>query len=71
MNYAIADLGSNTIRLSVYHTLPEGGFERLFSEKEMAGLVNYISDGVLSEAGIRRACVALTGISAIRRRRWP
>ena len=50
MNYAIADLGSNTIRLSVYHTLPEGGFERLFSEKEMAGLVNYISDGVLSEA---------------------
>ena len=65
MNYAIADLGSNTIRLSVYHTLPEGGFERLFSEKEMAGLVNYISDGVLSEAGIRRACVALTNFRSL------
>lgn len=44
---------------------PEGGFERLFSEKEMAGLVNYISDGVLSEAGIRRACVALTNFRSL------
>lgn len=59
MTYAIADLGSNTIRLSVYQTLPQGGFELLFSEKEMAGLVNYISDGVLSPAGMERACQAL------------
>lgn len=59
MNYAIADLGSNTIRLSVYQTRPDGGFERLFSEKEMAGLVNYISGGVLSQAGMERACQAL------------
>lgn len=59
MKYAIVDLGSNTIRLSVYRVLPEGGFDLLFSEKEMAGLVNYISDGILSEAGILRACAAL------------
>ena len=38
MKFAIVDLGSNTIRLSVYNTLPEGGFDLLFSEKEMAGL---------------------------------
>ncbi len=36
MKFAIVDLGSNTIRLSVYNTLPEGGFDLLFSEKEMA-----------------------------------
>lgn len=59
MHYAITDLGSNTIRLSVYQTGPEGGFERLFSEKEMAGLAGYISGGVLSQEGIERACQAL------------
>lgn len=59
MNYGIVDLGSNTIRLSVYHILPEGGYELLFSKKEMAGLVNYTSGGILSDAGIRRACSAL------------
>lgn len=53
MKYAVVDLGSNTIRLSVYNTLPGGGFDLLFSEKEMAGLVNEVEDGVLSQAGIR------------------
>ena len=47
MKYAIVDLGSNTIRLSVYNTMPGGGFELLFSEKEMAEMVNYLSDGCL------------------------
>lgn len=59
LKYAIVDLGSNTIRLSVYHILPEGNYELLFSKKEMAGLVSYISNRILSEAGIRRACSAL------------
>lgn len=61
LNYAIVDLGSNTIRLSVYQILPDGKYKLLFSKKEMAGLVSYISDGILSKAGIRRACSALTG----------
>ena len=51
MKFAIVDLGSNTIRLSVYNTLPEGGFDLLFSEKEMAGLVSYVHGGVLSPEG--------------------
>ena len=59
LNYAIVDLGSNTIRLSVYRILPEGNDELLFSKKEMAGLVNYIIDGVLSSEGILRACSIL------------
>ena len=59
MKYAVVDLGSNTIRLSVYNTLPGGGFDLLFSEKEMAGLANEVSGGALSQTGIRRACDAL------------
>lgn len=43
MNYGIVDLGSNTVRLSLYRVLPEGDYDLLFSKKEMAGLVNYIS----------------------------
>lgn len=57
---AVVDLGSNTIRLSVYRVDEGLNFERLFSQKEMAGLVNYISAGVLSPEGIERACTALT-----------
>ena len=59
MKIAIVDLGSNTVRLSVYHILPEGRFELLFSEKEMAGLVSYVHGGALSPEGIRRACQAI------------
>ena len=67
MNYAIVDLGSNTIRLSVYHILPRGDYELLFSKKEMAGLVNYISDGVLSPAGIRKASEVLWNFRSLLR----
>ena len=59
MKCAIIDLGSNTIRLSVYNILEGGNFEPLFSKKEMAGLVGYIRHGVLSQEGIERACSTL------------
>lgn len=59
MKYAIVDLGSNSVRLSVYHVQSETAFELLFSEKEMAGLAGYIQEGVLSQAGIARACEVL------------
>lgn len=59
LKYAIVDLGSNTIRMSVYRILPEGNYELLFSKKEMAGLVNYVNDGDLSDGGIQRACSIL------------
>jgi exopolyphosphatase/guanosine-5'-triphosphate,3'-diphosphate pyrophosphatase len=51
---AIIDVGSNSIRLSVYKTT-EQGFTRLFSEKNMAGLAGYVAQGVLSPEGIARA----------------
>ena len=67
MKIAIVDLGSNTIRLSVYHILPDGGFELLFSEKEMAGLVSYVHKGTLSPEGIQRACGAIQDFQALLR----
>lgn len=51
MKTALIDMGSNTIRLSVY-LIKDGGFELLFSEKQMAGLVNYVSNGIMSEEGM-------------------
>ena len=59
MNHAVVDLGSNTIRLSLYNILPGGGFRLLFSEKETAGIAGYISDGILSQEGVERAASAL------------
>lgn len=59
MKTAIIDLGSNTIRLSVYNTFEDGSFEQLFSKKEMAGLVGYIRRGEMTREGIEKACETL------------
>lgn len=59
MKTAIIDLGSNTVRLSVYNTFEDGSFELLFSKKEMAGLVGYIRRGELTRDGIEKACSTL------------
>lgn len=56
MKKALVDLGSNTVRLSVYQVFEDGSFSLLFSEKEMAGLVNYISDKRMSVEGFDKAC---------------
>lgn len=62
---AIIDIGSNTMRMSVYKI--EGQqFSVLLSKKETAGLANYVSEGEMSEEGIgvmiavlRRFCISL------------
>ena len=59
MKCAIVDLGSNTIRLSLYNTLENGSFETLFSKKYMAGLAGYVSHGIMSNDGINQACAVL------------
>lgn len=61
MKYAIIDLGSNTARLSVYNVNEDKSFKLLFSEKEAAGLVNYVDNKVLSEEGIIKACEVING----------
>ncbi len=58
MLHGVIDIGSNTIRLSVYQV--EGGkIRRLLHKKEAVGLASYIKDGVLIQRGIDRACIVL------------
>ena len=57
--HAIVDLGSNTIRLSVYEKKEGGDLDLLFTEKDTAGLAGYIEKGVMTEPGIARACESL------------
>lgn len=54
----IIDLGSNTIRLSIYQC--ENGHGRLLTNRKvMAGLAGYVADGELSQEGIQVACQTL------------
>ena len=58
MKQAVIDIGSNSMRLTLYEV--EGGaFRTLFREKIMAGLAGYVEQDRLSGAGIARACGAL------------
>ena len=66
MNCGIVDVGSNTIRLSIYHWEGEK-FKLLMNKKEMAGLAGYIKNGVLSDSGILVACRVLAGFKALLR----
>ena len=64
MKCGIVDVGSNTMRLSVYHY--EGRqFKLLMNKKEMAGLASYIQDGALSDSGILVACRVLSNFKAL------
>ena len=64
MKCGIVDVGSNTMRLSIYHW--EGRrFKLLMNKKEMAGLAGYIKEGVLSDSGILVACRVLAGYKAL------
>lgn len=53
MIYGVIDIGSNTIRMSVFKVVDKNAIG-LFSEKEQASLRNYFSKGKLSEKGIKR-----------------
>ena len=58
MIYGIADVGSNTVRLSIYKC--EGGEIRLLmNRKVMAGLAGYVRHGALTPEGIEVACQTL------------
>ena len=54
MKQAIIDIGSNSMRLTLYE-LENSSFKILFKEKIMAGLAGYVEDGVLSADGIECA----------------
>ena len=54
MKHAIIDIGSNSMRLTVYE-VEDRNFRILFKGKYMAGLAGYVEKGCLSEEGIKRA----------------
>ncbi|MBQ5636209.1 MAG: phosphatase [Selenomonadales bacterium] len=58
MLHGVIDIGSNTIRLSVYQ-VADGKITRLLHKKESVGLASYIKDGVMSARGIDKACAVL------------
>jgi exopolyphosphatase/guanosine-5'-triphosphate,3'-diphosphate pyrophosphatase len=58
MLHGVIDIGSNTIRLSVYQ-VEDGKITRLLHKKESVGLASYIKDGVMSARGIDKACAVL------------
>lgn len=55
----VIDIGSNSIRLTVYAIKDGEKFRILFREKIMAGLAGYVKGGALSAEGIACACGAL------------
>ena len=63
--YGIVDIGSNTIRLSVYK-VRGNGFKAMFNKKSMAGLVGYVDEtGNMSEKGIAKAVSVLNDFRKI------
>ncbi|WP_296114927.1 rod shape-determining protein [uncultured Anaerococcus sp.] len=64
MIYAIMDIGSNTVRLSVYKE-KDGEAVNLFSEKEQVSLKSYVKDGRLSKKGIKRLYRTLSKFKAV------
>ena len=58
MKQAVIDIGSNSVRLTLYR-IDGQSFKIIFREKIMAGLAGYVENGALSPEGIRCACDAL------------
>ena len=58
MREAVIDIGSNSMRLTVYQ-VENSHFKILFKEKIMAGLAGYVEKGSISKKGIQRACEGL------------
>lgn len=64
MKQAVIDIGSNSIRLTLYET-HDKSFKILFREKIMAGLAGYVEDGKLSAEGMECACAGLLTFRSI------
>ena len=58
MTYAVADTGSNTIRLAIY-TYENGKLNQIYNEAVFANLAGYITDNTLTAEGIDRAVDAI------------
>lgn len=61
---AVIDIGSNTVRMSVYE-YGGGRIEPLINKKYMAGLISYVKDGRLTGRGMDKACGILESFYGI------
>lgn len=58
--YSIIDIGSNSIRLTVYEYPADGSLRIVFRTKDMVGLAGFVNQkGALSQEGIARAAETL------------
>lgn len=63
--YAVIDIGSNTMRLSVY-SIHDNNIKLAFSRKNMSALISYVDkDGCMTEKGINKAISVLEGFKKI------
>ena len=58
VKYSVIDIGSNSIRLTVYK-VKDKDFSILFKQKKMVGLAGYVDNGRMSRAGISCAAESL------------
>lgn len=64
MLYGIIDMGSNSVRLSIFRE-ENGVITQVIGKKVMAGLAGYVKKGRLTQSGIERACLALEALREI------
>lgn len=62
--WAVIDIGSNTMRLSIYECGADQ-FRIMIHKKEMVGLASYVENGRLSDSGIKTACEVMSGFQNI------
>ncbi len=60
----VVDVGSNTVRLSIYRC-ENGTYQLLMHRKVMAGLASYAQDNVLSPEGVRVVCRVLSSYRSL------
>ncbi len=59
--YAVVDIGSNTVRMVIYDQEENGALTRVIGEKASLGLVNFVSDGCMSDLGLNKLLETLEG----------
>lgn len=59
MHYALIDIGSNTIRLSIFDRKDDGEVSLVITKKRTIGLATYIKDNILSQEGIETLAATL------------
>lgn len=64
MKHAVIDVGSNTIRMVIYE-ITENRLKDIAHERDFAGLITYVEDGILSDAGKERVILTLSKMASV------